>query len=247
MTNILERSKGLLARRRRLVRGLAIAAAVLVFTIGTAKALFQLRLSVDNGATFPVLVTDNGGGDLNPLPGVILWSGSLGGFNVIVNTAQSKPVIGSAVNPQLDLNVTASTAGGAGGTLWMEATDTDFLGGGSTLVGIAGGTQPGGATSTVQWDGFTSNTNTEFATSGGAHLAFAPTNANPFTFVGSTGGVIGSPYSLTNRVRITMGANAGTITGDFNLQVVPEGSSFAMLLPGLLPLGLVLKRRMKKA
>ncbi len=234
------------ASRRKLVRVLAITGAVSAFAIATATAAFKLRISADNGATFPVQVTDNGVGDSNGTAGVILWSGAVGGFNVVVNVAQSKPVIGSATQPQLDLNVTVSQGGGAGGTLWMETTDTGFTGGGGSLNGTAGGTQPGGAQSTVQWDGWTDSTNAEFGT-GGLHVAFGPTNANPFNFVGNTNGVIGTPFSMTNRVRINMVNSNGTITGDFNLQVVPEGSSLALVLPGLAPLGLILRKRMKKA
>jgi len=237
--------KKFLSSRRRLVRVLAIAGAVSIFAIGTATAAFKLRLSADNGATFPVVITDNGPGDLNLMSGIIVWSGSVGGFNVIVDTAQSKPVVGGVSNPVLDLNVTATTAGGAGGTLWMETTDTGYTGGGGGLVASAGGTQPGDATSSVQWDVYSDPTNAEFGT-GGLHIGFGPSNTNPFAFTGNTNGALGSPFSLTNRVRITMNPNQQTITGDFNLSTVPEGNSLAMLLPGLAPLGLILRRRMKK-
>lgn len=239
--------KTMFNRKSRFVRASAVGAAVLVFVAATATAAFKLRISADGGVTFPVQVTDGGVGDLSAgANGVIIWSGAVGGFNVVVNVAQSKPAVGSASNPVLDLNVTATTAGGAGGTLWMETTDTSFTGGGGGLVATAGGTQPGGAISTVQWDGWTDATNAEFGT-GGLHVGFAPTNANPFTFAGQQNGVTGANYSMTNRVRIAMGPNAQTITGDFNLSTVPEGSSLALLLPGLAPLGLILRRRMKKA
>ncbi len=229
-----------------MMRGIAITGAVSIFAIASATAAFKLRISADGGATFPVQITDEVAGDgAMGTPGVILWSGAVGGFNVVVNVAQSKPAIGAANMPQLDLNVTASTAGGAGGTLWMETTDTNYTGGGGSLVGVAGGTQPGGIISSVQWDTWTDSTNAEFGT-GGLHVAMAPTNANPFGFSGAVNGVIAAPFSMTNRVQLTMRPNAGTITGDFNSQVVPEGSSLALVLPGLAPLGLILRRRMKK-
>lgn len=229
-------------RRSKLVRGAAIAGAIGVFAAATAVAAFRMRLSVDGGATFPVDITDNGVGDSNGAVGAITWIGSIGGFQINVDTAQSKPVLGSGNQPQLDLSVVATSSTG-GGTLLIETTDTGFTGGGGSLVATAGGTQP--PNSSVSFDAYTDATNAEYGKTG-LHVALGPTSANPFTLAGSKNGNPGSPFSMTNSVAITLRGN-GTITGDFNAQVVPEGSSLALVLPGLAPLGLILRRRMKKA
>lgn len=241
MLQYVSRFTAMARRKRRAARMLALFGAITIFAMATATAAFKLRVSVNGGLTFPINVVDNGVGDLNPMLGVIVSSGSAGGFNVVVNTAQSKPVVGSLVNPNLDLNVTVTSAGGIGGPIMIETTDTGFAGGGS-MVDIGGGTQPGGGISTVQWDTWADSSNVEFGT-GGVHIGFGPTVASPFMFSGSASGVITAPYSMTNRVTINMIANQGTLTGDFNSQVLPEGSSLALLIPGLLPIGTILWRR----
>jgi len=240
MKNILERGKTLLRSRTRLVRGLGVAAAVLIFTIGTAKALFQLRVTASGGGS--VLVTDNGVGDLNPLPGVIAFSGAVGDFTVNTITGLSKPILGSPNTPHTDLNSVNVTAT-SGGTILIELTDTGFTDGGPVLASHVGGTIING---TVSFDAWAGGSNVEFAHAG-AHTHMGPFGPISFSGDASALGVTGNPFAMTAQASATFGTNGGTMSWDFDNQVIPEGSSLAMLLPGLAPLGLILRRRMKKA
>jgi|SwirhirootsSR2_FD_contig_31_10093762_length_914_multi_9_in_0_out_0_1 hypothetical protein len=247
MKNILERGKSLLSSRSPLVRGLAIAGAVMVFGLATATAAFQLRVSISGGPTF--LVTDQDfvpvfpdtNPDGAPLPGVVSLSTSSGVFVVTVNTAVSRPVLGDVGHPEIDLNSIHVVAGGAG-TITVEATDTGFNAAGP-LVGLAGGTLIGPAGSSATFDAWTNAGNVPFSHAG-AHLTLGPVGPGAFALAGSVPG--GNAGSMTlQSVFVFTGSGSGSY--DFDARVVPEGSSLAMLLPGLLPIGLIMRRRMKKA
>ena len=56
--------------------------------------------------------------------GAINFSLGAFGYSLVVNTSQSKPIIGSASVPQLDVTFTATGTG----TVFLYAGDTDFLG-----------------------------------------------------------------------------------------------------------------------
>lgn len=223
---------------------MAVAAAVLVFTIGTAMAGFKLRLTEGGGAT--VTIADSfplpGGGDINGAPGAITWSGALGAFTVNVTTALSKPVLGSAGAPYIDLNSVNVIANGPG-TILIEMTDTDF-GLDGYLSSAVGGTITNG---TVLFDAWAGGSNVEFAHTG-AHTQLGLFGPGAFSGSTTAPGVTGSPYMMTAQAFASFGAGPGLMSWDFeNKVLVPEASSLAMLLPGLLPLGLVLRKRMKKA
>src|SRR6476619_6269606 len=84
--------------------------------MGTQKAqAFPALLSLDNPLTpgVDVTVMDNAFGDLNPLPGVITFSGPVGSFIVNVSTGLTAP-IAAGPYPHLDLN-SINMAAGPGG------------------------------------------------------------------------------------------------------------------------------------
>ena len=60
------------------------------------------------GAGDDILVFDNQAGDTIPAAGAINFSVSAFGSSLIVHTSQSRPIIGSATQPQLDLGFTVS-------------------------------------------------------------------------------------------------------------------------------------------
>src|SRR6185369_12242631 len=72
----------------------------------------------------PIIVTDNQAGDTVPGNGVITFSVAAFGYSLLVNTSQSKPVIGSSGLPQLDLTFTATGTG----TIFLYTGDTGFTG-----------------------------------------------------------------------------------------------------------------------
>ena len=190
-----------------------------------------------------VIVTDNLAGDTIGMTGAINFSTTAFGYTLLVNTSQSKPVVGSAAAPQLDLTF-AATSAGAAGNLFLNVSDTDFVGSGAFNFTI-GGTNSGidGSVTGRAWGG-TSNTALLFS---GANLISA---LGPFTTPAYSGNTTGSfnaavnPYSLTIGTQISRTA-AGTSTGDLNLQVsaIPEPSTWALLLMGPALIGFVARRR----
>jgi hypothetical protein len=229
----------------------SIAAAAFVCTVGAstpANAVFVATICNDiacsGGDDFTI--ADNIAGDTIPAAGAISFSTSAFGYTILVNTSQSKPMVGSATAPQLDLSYTATTAGPAG-NVFLYASDTDFLTGGTFNVTL-GGTNSGGDGSVTgrAWGG-TSNT----------QLVFSPANLiaalGPFTagaFSGTATGAFSptaNPYSLTIGMQIGR-TTAGTSTGDLNVQIsaVPEPSTWALMLVGPALIGFVAVRRKKR-
>ena len=195
-----------------------------------------------------VLVLDNAAGDASAITGAISFSVAAFGYNFLVNTSQSKPVVGSASAPQLDLTFTV-TSTGAAGNVFLYASDTGFtLAPGSSLLSL-GGTNSGGSGSVTgrAWGG---SNNTALSFSGAnligsaigplTGLAFSGTNTALF-------GPTGIPYSLTIGTAISR-ATAGTTTGDLNLQItpVPEPSTWALMLMGPVLVGFVARRRRQR-
>ena len=102
-----------------------------------ANAVFVARICNDLQCAGgdDVLVQDNAVGDLIGMTGAISFATSAFGYTLEVNTSQSKPVIGSATAPQLDLSFVVTGSGA--GNVFLYASDTDFLSGGQfALSGV---------------------------------------------------------------------------------------------------------------
>lgn len=191
-----------------------------------------------------VIVLDNGAGDTIPALGAISFSTSAFGYSLLINTSQSKPMLGNATAPQLDLTFTATTSAGGGGNVFLYASDTDFVSSGSFLLALGGTNSGGSGTVTGRAWGGTNNTALSFS---GANLFGTSGAQSGVSFSNSVSGAFSSavnPYSLTIGVAINR-TTAGTSTGDQNLQVtaVPEPETYALMLAGLGLLGAVAKRR----
>lgn len=237
---------------KRKTSGLLIAAIVVVGVMGTstrAEAALIAYICDDALCTGgnDTIVTDQGSGDNFPGSAFVgqINSGAIniGGFTVVTNVSQSKPLIGSASAPQLDLTFSAVTSDNLAHTVFLYASDTGFTAGGSALLTMGGTQPPPGVGNTIigrAWGG-NSNNNLDLSnliastgvTSVTPFALSAPGNVNP--------GV--NPYGLTIGVQITRNG-AGTTTGDLNLQVtpqVPEPASMAFFGLGLI--GVVAARR----
>jgi len=189
-------------------------------------------------------ITDNGAGDTVAATGAISFSTAAFGYTFLVNTSQSKPMIGSATAPQLDLSF-AATSSGAVGNVFLYASDNGFaLGSGSALLTLGGTNSGSSGTLTGRAWGGTTDTPLQFS---GANLISSLTGVTGPTFMGSVTSTLTSvanPYSLTIGMQITR-ASAGTSSGNLNLQVsaIPESSTWALLLTGAALVGFVTRRR----
>ena len=229
----------------------SIAAAALACTLGAsapANAVFVARICNDLGCMGgdDVIVQDNSGGDSIATSGAISFATAAFGYTLLVNTSQSKPMLGSATAPQLDLTFTVTSAGSAA-NVFLYASDTDFLTGGMFTLAL-GGTNSGGSGS-VQGRAWGGTSNTEFQFSGANLLA----SIGPLTTGAFSGTATGpfspaaNPYSLTIGTTVSR-ATGGTSTGDLNLQVsaIPEPSTWALMLMGPGLVGFVALRRRKR-
>jgi hypothetical protein len=233
----------------KIARQAASAVAVLACAMGvSAPAHAQFMATICNdiqctgGDDFSF--QDNAAGDTVAATGAISFSAAAFGYTFLVNTSQSKPMIGSAAAPQLDLSF-AVTSSGTAGNVFLYASDAGFtLAGGSALLTLGGTNSGGSGTLTGRAWGGTSNTPLQFS---GANLINSLVGVTGTTFTGSVNSAFASvvnPYSLTIGMQITR-ASAGTSSGNLNLQLspIPESSTWALLLTGAALVGFVTRRR----
>jgi|GEM_PF-2100475 len=175
-----------------------------------AHAALQLKLTDNLGNT--VLVTDNGAGDSNPNVGAIGYSGAVGDnwyFNM--SGGVSKPSLGSAAAPQLDINTKDFSSGP--GTLTIQLSDTDFTAPAPvSFIASIGGTTVGSVSYNTYVDPGNANfAKTTVVTSQGVF------STSPFSDNQSVSGNPGGPsYSLTLETVISH-ATAGSSGFDANL------------------------------
>jgi len=221
----------------------AIAITFLGSSVSSADASFRIRASNNGGATYFLDVTDNGAGDiLNTTDGVILAVGVSAGATINVNTGSTKPAIGSASSPAQALNFSVSQlAGGLAQTITIEVTDTGYTPLAGNLSASIGGTLTTGK-STVLDDAYASSTNGEFSTTSATHIALG-TFSGPPNFSGS--GILpqpaSAPYSLTQRITITLAAGGSSgydTSGNASLSAVPAPAGLVLALTGMPVLGI---------
>ncbi|HEY0551627.1 MAG TPA: hypothetical protein VGF13_18630, partial [Verrucomicrobiae bacterium] len=179
------------------------------------RATVRLRLS-DGTVPGTVVVTDQGPGDSNADAGAVLYIGPVGpNWVVNVSSGLSKPTVGNALVPQMDLS-TANFSSQAGGVLTVELTDTDFLATGTADV-VIGGQSEGTVTLRTWVDaGNTPFGKTTLLSSQG------PFGPGPFTASTTTGTVgSGSLYSLTMTAVINH-PTSGNTGFDAELKVTPS-------------------------
>jgi len=191
-----------------------------------------LRLSADGGA--PVTITDQLAGDMNPAVGAVTFLGPVGDFSFNVSTGFTKPILGSALSPSMDLNsVDISSAASGTHNLVVEFSDTGFGPVNSAFhLGIGGTT-----TGSVLYQAFLDPANVSFAQTT-ALGSIGPLSVPAFS--GSTNSsqiVLGGPYSLTQRATLSI---TGPGITSFNATLaVPEPGLLLLLGAGLVSVGLL--------
>ena len=230
----------------------AAAGALVLGTSTPAHAVFIAHICDDLQCLGgnDVIVTDQGPGDNFPGSGMVgqINSGAINfnGFTIATNLSQSKPLIGSAAGPQMDISFSAVTNDSVSHTIFLYGSDTDFTGAGSVLLTLGGTQTPAGDGNTVQgraWGG-TSNDVFQFS---GANLLANSGVMGPTPFAISVAGNLlpaVNPYSLTIGMTITRGT-PGTTTGDLNVTVspVPEPKAMLLIAAGLAAMTAYKRRR----
>jgi len=232
---------------------IATSAAVLAMaTLGSGKADATPMLSMDDGLTF-VTVTDNGAGDSNPLLGSIDYlapGGTFLNYSVVISVGTSKPVIGSAGLPHLDLaSVNVTSLGATSDVLTIKFTDTDFTDPMPSAMGFVSAI--GGVTDgTVTYSTYYDTSNTAFGEANSLS-SFGPYSAGAFSgqeFVplASLSPTPVDPYSITLVTTVSNGGGGGMITS-YNASVdVPEPSALLLLGSGMLGFALIRRRTAKR-
>ena len=185
-------------------------------------------LTIFDGTT-TITVMDNMAGDSNPALGVVTWIGSIGLWNLNIDSGFTKPAVGGVTNPHMDLAFSANSI--AAGNLTLFFSDSGFNASG-TGVDTIGGTQDNGSvTDCIQVNG--QNV-----------LVIGPLKGSPFSGT-AMGNITLTPTDLLALGVYIHHTAAGLTTGDKDF-IMPDGGSAVALL-GVALAGIEGVRRMFRA
>jgi len=240
--------------RARLVLSVLLLLAAL--TVGGFPAYATAVIELSDGSS-TVTLQDNGSStcsgactgwltssDTVMAVGAVSLTTTFDSYVVTVTTGITKPILGSAAAPDMDLNVSATRGAAVGSnTLTIEFSDTDFTRPVPGLTLTAGGTSVGSGS----YAAYYSTANTQLTL--GTLIASQAFGAGPYTVNTGGAGPLGTGlFSLTQVVTETFpGGAAMTFSGDHTLTGVPEPASAALLGGVLLVVTRVIRRTTRRA
>ena len=220
--------------KRTCALGLLSASGVL-FAPSQADAALILELT--DGVNTET-ITDNGFGDISATPGVVVFSGSIGVFDVSVTTGLGFPFQGGLTQPSLTLD-SINVSGGGAGILTVKLTQTDLLG---PSQGDATLTTSGSTDGSMFVQSFVDSSNAAF---GDDDLTGTLGIYSNESFEGSTFGTtdVTPTYSASIIAQITHDDANDLTSFVARYNVVPEPGSLALIGVGAL---LVAHRRRRR-
>src|SRR5579872_428798 len=190
----------------RFLKRMLVGSALLV--AGSLPLFATPTLTLSDGiAADTVTIMDNGAGDSSSQAGIVKFNGVLGVWNINVSIGETKPAIGNAAFPQLDISSLNVSTGA--GTLVITFSETGF--GPTSGVGTSSihGLQDNGSVSLV------TKQNSTTLTSLGTYSSTVVSGS-------ASAAVNGTSYGLTEQLTIVH-HSAGVTLVDANF-TVPIGS-----------------------
>ena len=175
-----------------------------------------------------------------------------GQWSVVISTAETKPALGSALNPAMDLNVQATSLGAAApaNNLHVSWSDNAFGPFNADIQAQLSGHVVSGTGATVQYDTYYSAANglsTGGALAGSLYTTsglVAPSLATKgYASVQNGVNINNSAFGVTELLTITS-APGGSYSLDASLNGVPDGGTTVMLLGAALSGLAILRRKM---
>lgn len=221
---------------RFITKSLALVALVggmTAFSTNRAEAALSMQLTSYNAANVQLATTgvinDNVAPDGAPALGAIVFNGSVGDWQLNVDTGIGFPLF--ANQPHLDLNYTALSATGAVGDYLV----IDFTESAEAVAAPSISTHIGGTNNSTITSAFVRVNGVQTGSLG-------PFNAASFSASGSATGSLVAPYSLTQRIVITRNA-AGTVNASGDFEVIPEPATLSLFGLGMAGVAALRRRR----
>jgi hypothetical protein len=197
------------------------------FAISLSVSARAATFTIFDGVNPLISVSDNAPGDENSAPGAIVVQTNIGVWALTINTAITKPLVGSATSPVMDINLQAFST--AAGSLTLTFSDNGFGPASGPLNATITGNTVFGPIATAGMDVYGDPANVVGATT--VHLAGIP--QTPLSLLSQTSSgtlALGAPFSLTEIAQVNA-AGASLVNFDASFEVVPE--------PGIAALGSV--------